>query len=93
VVARATIKRLAGQIDALKQLYQAQREFKTVFVTCEYDETSANAWERHIADHPEDADADVAITRLHYDGYRHRAKETSDAENLRAVGQGGRILT
>ena len=38
VVTSAAIKRLAGQIDALEQQYQANRRFKVIFVTCADDE-------------------------------------------------------
>lgn len=60
VVTNAVIKRLAGQIDALEQQYHA-KPFKVIFVTCADDESSEAAVARHKAEHPEDAEADVAI--------------------------------
>jgi hypothetical protein len=87
---------LADQIDALEVQYRAKREFKTVFVICERGETSETAWVRHVAEHPEDADADVAITTLYEDavpGDAQRARElaTRRADTLRGRGREGMV--
>jgi hypothetical protein len=97
VVASSTIKRLAEQIEALEALCKAKRGFSTVFVTCERGETSDRAWARHVASHPEDADADVVVTTL-YDvaipGDYERARDlaASKRDRLRLVSQGAQIV-
>ncbi len=95
MVTSAAIKRLAGQIDALEQQYQANRRFKVIFVTCADDELPDASVERHKAEHPEDADADadVAITTTFVSPKDfQRAKELCDRKTAALRSQGRVVI-
>jgi hypothetical protein len=67
MVTASFINRLSHAIDQIEKRSQPARPFKVVTIRRGYHEDPDAAKDRHLAAHPEDRDADVAIFEFFHD--------------------------